>query len=126
VVQAQFGRMKEISVEFAVFLRKGPVVALTVDVVANDGVSDSAQMDSDLVRTPRLDFDLKERETLEIFNDPVIGLGRSAAGGLWCHPGPDPTVPADGEIDPTGGMPRSSVDQCQIRLLNTAFLERFP
>src|SRR5262245_8629439 len=76
--EAQSSRMKKISIQFAEFLRKLRVAALSIDIVTHHRMTDGAQMDSDLVRPPCLDPNFDERKTAESIYNAVLRMGGTA------------------------------------------------
>ena len=58
--EMQFSRMQKISLQFAVFLHEPAVVPFAIHVVANDRMSDSAEVHADLVCSACFDFHLQK------------------------------------------------------------------
>jgi hypothetical protein len=58
--ESQFRCVKKIPAGIAKFLREGFECAFSIDIIADNGMSDSADMDANLVGATRPDFHLEQ------------------------------------------------------------------
>ena len=100
------------------------VAAFIISGVADDGVIDRGEVDSDLVRPAGLDVDVEQCEFLE----PLTHFPDRQCVSAICGDGhlrPVPAVAGDGPIDGAFAFPRAAVDESDVGFFYCAVAELF-
>ena len=99
MIEAQLGRVQEIPVKLAEFFSEFSIAALAVDVVADDRMSDRAQMHANLMRAPRFDFHFEQGKTAILLDHFVFAISGATLCWTCCHFCSNGRVAADGQLD---------------------------
>jgi hypothetical protein len=96
------------------------VVADAVLGVARDGEIHSSQMDTDLMRSTRLQPDVEQCVLGRQLDDLEVRDGLARLVGVERPPRRIATIPADRRVDPAGPGARSPTDESEIAPLDFA------
>ncbi len=95
----------------------------SVQTVANDGMADVREMNSDLVGTAGSDSHLEKAEFFELFEDPIVGQRGTAGAELGGHAGAAHGIAGNGRGDPGLRLFHSTMHQSQVDFLHAAVVE---
>ena len=99
MIEAQRCRVQEISMEFAEFFYEFLVAALAINLIADDWVSDRAQMHANLMRSSRFDLHFEQGKTPILLDNFIFRIRRSPFFWARCHFGSNGRVAANGQLD---------------------------
>ena len=83
--ESKVRRVKKIPTDVSVLFHERLLMALTIDVVADDGMADRAKVNTYLVRSPGLDSHFEERETTKGFKNFVFRVCGSSTPNTRSH-----------------------------------------
>src|SRR5262245_16060711 len=78
-------RVKKIPTDVSVLFHKRLLIALAINVVADDGMTNRAQVNTYLVRSPGLDSHFEESETTKGFKNLVFRVCGSSTSNIRSH-----------------------------------------
>jgi len=122
--ESKVRRVKEIPTQVSVFLHECLLMALAVDVVANNRMTDGAEVNAYLMSSPRLDLHFEQRETAKVFEDFVFRMRGSSALCTCSHSRSDRRMARNPHIDLAGRSWKASMNQGNVFLFNAAVLKR--
>jgi len=94
--------------------RKGDSGRRAIECVADNGMFDGAQMDSDLMGSARLDRELEQREARKTLDDLIHRVRFTRTGGSRGHAQAVDAIAPDGTLDFSARLVHSTVCQSQI------------
>ena len=120
----QLGSMKEVSAGLPILLNKLPISGFTVHIVPRNRMPNGAEVNPNLVGTPRLDPNFKEGKGTNLFNRSVCAQRRAAPSLLHAHSGPYLRMSSDIQSDFSGWLRHPSMHESKVKFLYGALLKR--
>jgi hypothetical protein len=118
MMEPQARRMQKKPVQWPVPFTELFAAALSINIVANDGMPNGTQMHTNLMRTARLDSNLQQRETSKIFQYTILRVRRPPAGITGSHSDTYGRVPAYRQLDSPDLPWEPAMDQSDISFLD--------
>src|SRR5262245_18144447 len=115
--------MQEIAVQVSVFLCECLMAAFAIYLISHHRMTQCAEVDSDLMRTPGFDPDFQKRKTAESLQDSVFGIRRASTPTTSCHLRSLCRMAAHRQLDSSSIFRHDAVDQRHVGFLDLSVLE---
>jgi hypothetical protein len=118
-------RVKKIPTEVSVLFHKSFLSALSIDAVADDRMTDRAEMNAYLMRSASLDSHVEQGEPAKLFDDFVFRVRGSSTPDVRSHARSDRSMARYRHIDFAGRSRKVPMNQRDVALFDSAVLKRF-